>query len=49
MLYTNYQSSRQCGFRQADFNAFPTMSLCKTCDPMAVPLMAQVAEFKQIS
>ena len=49
MLYTKYQSSRQCGFRQGDFNAFPTISLCKTRDLMSVPFMAQVAEFKQTS
>ena len=40
MLYTKYQSSMPCCFRQADFFMFPYITLCKTCDPRAGPIMA---------
>ena len=37
MLYTKYQGSRPCGFRQEDFSRFPYISLCKICDPGGGP------------
>ena len=36
MLHTKYQGSRPCGFRQEDFQVFPYISLCKTCNSRIV-------------
>ena len=41
MLHTKYQGSRHCGFRQEGVFVFSLyISLCKTCDPRAVPFLA---------
>ena len=40
-LQTKYQSSRLSGFRKKIYAFFPNISLCKTCDPWVVPILAQ--------
>ena len=42
MLHTTYQSFRTCGFRREDISCFPYISPCKTNDPRAGSLQAQV-------
>ena len=38
-LFTKYQGSRPCGFREEDFSYFPYIRLCKTCDHWGGPIL----------
>ena len=41
ILHTNYHGFRLRGFRQDFLHVSPFISLCKTCDPGAVPFWPQ--------
>ena len=41
MLHTKYHGSRPCVFGQDEVLCFLQISLCKTCDRQADPILAQ--------
>ena len=41
ILHRKNQDSGPCGFRQEDFFMLLPISLCKTCDPLGRPFLAQ--------